>query len=303
MIVFLDSAGPAFRPQHDKAIVTIVVGDEYQTVWQVMASPGWQRYAEVFGYDVIVIQAPLDTSERAQSRSPAWQKLLVLNQPWAADYRRVVWLDSDILISKIAPDVALSAPDESTVGAVVAPDQLSMAEKHIYFELKYNIQIAPEHAETAWNIFQENTFKLDDIDGEGAPILNTGVLVLTPARHNDLLLEVYEHEDRSRMYEQGYLSRALHRAGVIREMSPRFNWTVHERLELNFSQVRYEDPEEQTRVLHHLRNELEKKAYFLHFAGSMGLLKLIAGLSLKHGDILGAHWPQIEAPAPVRLSA
>src|SRR5205085_9972201 len=86
--------------------------------WNRRCKANWQRYAEKYGYDLICLEQPLDTSARAQSRSVAWQKCLILGEPRLQNYERVVWIDSDILINdRKAPDVAGGVPIDK-VGVV-----------------------------------------------------------------------------------------------------------------------------------------------------------------------------------------
>lgn len=72
------------------ALVTIAIGGKYEGIFRRLCHGGWKAYAEAIGSDLIVITEPLDHSERARSRSPAWQKLLVFSQP------RLLKYDSEI---------------------------------------------------------------------------------------------------------------------------------------------------------------------------------------------------------------
>src|SRR5437016_2609859 len=99
------------------AIVTLAIGTRYREQWHRVCEVNWTRYAARHGYDVICLEDPLDTSDRARGRSPAWQKCLILGQPFAARYERIVWVDADILISPTAPAVTDDVPLER-IGAV-----------------------------------------------------------------------------------------------------------------------------------------------------------------------------------------
>jgi hypothetical protein len=69
--------------QNTKAIVTLLVGESYETNWRTFCKPQWESYANKYGYDLIALNRPLDASARAQNRSPAWQKCLILSQEFA----------------------------------------------------------------------------------------------------------------------------------------------------------------------------------------------------------------------------
>jgi hypothetical protein len=282
---FLESSADQVTPAHRQAIVTVLVGQAYVETWRVMCQANWQAYADRYGLDLIVIAHLPDMSERGQGRSPAWQKLLVLDQPWSAAYERIVWVDADIVISGHAPDILREVPDPEKIGASLSGAQFSDAEKHIYFERLHNLVVDPQLAPLAWRFTEENGFSESEIDGEGAPMLNTGVLVMSPRRHNALLQAIYASESTSRLYEQPLLSREIHRAGLLAPITPRFNWVVHERRILDFADIDTVEHPEVARLIGHLKNELTK-AYFLHFAGSMNIMQHLARLT----EETGAPW-------------
>src|SRR4051812_27438197 len=90
----------------DGAIVALAVGESYLAGWKAYCEAGWREYARKCGYDLIVLTEPLDRSPLAVSRSPAWQKCLVLGREEVARYRQVVLLDCDIAINaEAAPRV------------------------------------------------------------------------------------------------------------------------------------------------------------------------------------------------------
>jgi len=250
------------------AIVSIVMGDRYQTPWNAACKNSWTAYADKYGYDIIIIQCHLDDSERAHARSVSWQKLLILNQPWARHYERLVWVDSDIVFSNAAPDIIKSMPDHRRVGICECSDQLSVHERLIYVERLLKIDYGAVDAVLMWKFFQENNYATYGIKNETGIMYGAGVLVLSPMFHNALLLHVYENEDRGRLYEQPFLSHALLMEGAHQKLSPRFNWGVLEFLVMQFPEFfgKTATLPEVKAIWPHLMNELSK-AYFLHFAG------------------------------------
>ena len=116
---------------NDKAIVTLAIGKRYHDAWKETCEVNWGRYAKKHGYDLICISEPLDTSERARKRSPAWQKCLILSQDFSARYKRIVWIDADILInSAAAPDICEGIPLEK----VAAVEEMSLPTPELHKE-------------------------------------------------------------------------------------------------------------------------------------------------------------------------
>src|SRR3977135_1510492 len=94
------------------AIVTLAIGTAYSDRFEQLCRKNWTGYAERHGFDLFVIEEPLDSSERGTKRSPAWQKCLVLGVPGLAGYERVVWVDSDIVLNPAAPSILDGIPIE-----------------------------------------------------------------------------------------------------------------------------------------------------------------------------------------------
>src|SRR5512144_2432423 len=99
-----------------KALVTMAIGASFRRRWLGICRDNWRTYADRHGYDLICLDEPLDDSDRARRRSPAWQKCLILSQPFSRDYDRLVWVDLDILINPLAPDICQGVPIEKVGG-------------------------------------------------------------------------------------------------------------------------------------------------------------------------------------------
>ena len=80
------------------AIVSLAVGDRCYRPWSAYLKGGWESWCERHDCDLVIYDQPLDTSHRAESRSPAWQKLLAMASADLAGFDRVIWLDADIWI-------------------------------------------------------------------------------------------------------------------------------------------------------------------------------------------------------------
>jgi hypothetical protein len=281
MKILIDENIGTFHAEHRNALVTICIGDKYWTRWKEICQDNWESYCKKVHLDLIVIRHSLDNSHRGKERSPAWQKLLVLSQPWATLYDRIVWVDSDIFITPWAPDIVSTVPNPAMVGISEEGSQLSEAERQIYFERSYKISVDPSKAIQAWKFHQAAQFEGAGILDENVPMFNTGVLVLDPRAHNDLFLEVYGKDSESRLYEQPHLSLELYKRNLVHRLSSRFNWSVHHFLILlGKSGLDSNNINREIALIEDImKNELAK-SYFLHFCGSVNFMDLLNKLNI-----------------------
>ena len=210
-----------------KAIVTLAVGADYKSRWDDLCFANWKAYADRHGYDIVCFDGPLDTSERARHRSPAWQKCLTLGREEVRGYERVVWVDSDILINPAAPCVAEGVPPEEA-GAVDAwsspNEELAGTALERMYDFWGDACAVKDH--TARDYY--STYGLAPLFDQ---VVQTGVMVLSPRHHRGLLEKVYyEYEETGKgNYEMRPLSWELLRAGCVRWIDRRFNavWLAH----------------------------------------------------------------------------
>lgn len=209
-----------------KAIVTLAIGETYWQRWQKYCQDNWQIYADKYGYDLICIDKPLDTLERAQARSPAWQKCLVLSQDFSDKYERIVWMDSDILInSASAPEIAENIAIEK-VGAVnywdyPTPELFAQMLIRLY---EYNEANGFKYAKDS---SAKEYYSNYGLPAEFAEVVQTGVLVLSPKHHREVLERAYYgYEEKGGPewhYEMRPLSYELLKADCVQWIDGRFN--------------------------------------------------------------------------------
>ncbi len=249
------------------ALVTLAVGRSFAERWHARCAPNWQAYADRHGYDVVCLEEPLDRSPRAAARSPAWQKCLVLGQPFAQDYDRVVWVDADVLFNPAAPAITAGVPVDR-VGAVDEYAAPSRAEHQRVLAKLY------EHWDAVGEPFVRNVTARDyyavwGLEPRFDEVVQTGVMVLSPPHHRELLEEVHARcDDRGPglNYEMRPLSWHLLDAGVVHWIDPRFNslWGCYKALHHPFLLNHPAHPDladAVTRALHDV--------HALHFAGSV----------------------------------
>lgn len=225
--MYAEISGPddPIAREHPRALVTIALGAQYLARWRALARPGFEAYAARHGYDALAIVGHLDRSWRALKRSPAWQKCLILSQPWSAGYERIVWIDADCVPKGDAPDICEGIPVES-VGANSVFEQFSDVEFEILIERQYGFKAATRDARAAFSAVQAEVYRTDGFADPPELMMHTGVLTLSPAHHRGLLEAAYAHESANRWYEQTALSYLALKAGLMRGFSPRFNWLL-----------------------------------------------------------------------------
>ncbi len=206
------------------ALVTLALGRRYERRWRRICEPLWRAYAERHGYELVCLTAPLDRGERARARSPAWQKCLVLEQPFARDFDRVVWIDADVAIRPGAPPIHAGVPP-AQVGAV---DEYSsptrelhdrtLAKLYSYWRSRgvpYVDNPTPADYYAAW-----------DLAPRFDRVVQTGVMVLSPDHHAAILRRTYDrYEDRGAAlnHEMRPLSWELLDADLVAWLDPAFN--------------------------------------------------------------------------------
>ena len=259
------------------AIVTLVVGELHTKVWTHVCSSSWISYAERTGLDIIVLTARIDETDVA--RSPAWQKLLILDLPWACLYERIIWLDSDILITDMAPHVLEFAGPAEKVGLCIDCARMSAAEAQVFLEVNLKVQLSPDGVDTDWHNVQRNRYRDCGLP-EHDVMFNTGVMVLSPRHHNELLKSAYGAPQFCGLFEQPQLSDLLLSQDLAYVMSPRFNWGVIEPIQLIVTTGSWgdESPEFIGQLVRFIVRAQFRCAYFLHFYGAMDLLRRFADI-------------------------
>jgi hypothetical protein len=260
------------------AIVTLAIGADYAERFERHCRANWTEYARRHGFDLVVVTEPLDTSERACSRSPAWQKCLILADSRLSGYDRVVWVDSDICINPAAPSVFEGVP----------PERIGVTDEHRFPSAEARqaildaiVAAAPNAGDfdkrywrswrdpRAWHAFMK-------LPAGQSHIVQSGVMVLSPQHHGELLEHVYSYEDASGPRgkdrapgwgEMGPLSHEIQMRGLQHWIDPRFNallWWL----------FLHEGPAASD--LTGFVKSCYRRSYFLHFAGCAHLMPLIS---------------------------
>lgn len=257
-----------------KALVTLAVGDAFRRRWSEICKKNWQLYADRHGYDLICLEEVLDHSERARRRSPAWQKCLILSQPFSLNYDRLVWVDLDILIHPLAPDICAGVPIDK-IGAV---DEYSIPTRALHRQMLVKNYATWRQQGVAFipNETAQQYYTVFGLAHGYDQVVQTGAMVLSPRHHRELLESVYhQYEDKGPAwnYEMRPLSYEILRTDCAHWLDPRFNyiWGIYEALHFPFLTDAGQHPR-----LRECLDQARQQTYFLHFAGSTNLMATAA---------------------------
>jgi len=259
-----------------KALVTLALGQHYVSMFNTLCRSNWSAYADRHGYDLIVIDAPLDRSERASKRSPAWQKLLMLSQPWSSRYEQLIWIDSDILINNtLAPDIGGSTPPEKN-GAVEAWS-IPTRELHDIGLARLFATWKSQGVPYIDNQQPEMYYKNRGFEGGDVfeKVVQAGVFVCSPKYHRTLFEHVYytyeDHHGPAWNYEIPAFSYEVIKHDLQHWISPHFNFCVSDLVAAFYPFLFQEHPRSLSRrVLQVVNKGLQKKATSpsFHLAGT-----------------------------------
>ncbi|MEM9296799.1 MAG: hypothetical protein AAGA64_00300 [Bacteroidota bacterium] len=244
-----------------EAIVTIIIGKNYQQNFKKYFYGKWKEYTDKHGMDLVVLTDYIDNSQRGLSRNPSWQKCIAHLDKRVRNYKRTAWIDSDVLITSTAPNIF----DYTPLGMVGAVDETSILGNRIVgekFHEDYGLEPGYHH------VFQG------------------GVFVCEPNSHGELFEYVYyNYEEKIANYEMRPLSYYLQKNNVVAWIDQRFNmpWITYYRYikpyisarhvliknDLNKNEISLNDSK--LKCL----EEAVRKNYFLHFVGKDQSYKLL----------------------------
>ena len=294
---------------NDKALVTLLLGESYQAIWERHVRRGWQAYAERHGYDLIVLTEPLVDSDRP----PHWQKLLVPSLDALQAYDFIVWIDSDVQINfRTAPCIVSQMRSDKIGGVDVSffthdeVEGISVAERYGRLVKARSAAVAGSEpaGEDPLRDMDPTSFRLDAIYAEDGftdatdRYINGGVLVLQPRRHAALLTGIYAaYAQTSAHYENTCLSYELLKIDYVEFLDPRFNfpWVYDITRHYPFLWHRYlRDGDLYDDIIRACVNTAHMNNWFLHFAGANSLMK--GALKLVDHDIASALDVRLDPP-------
>jgi hypothetical protein len=230
------------KPSTKVLLVAIAIGQQYLQQYNHVFRRSHEAYAKKHKYDFKVIDHFIDPTYQSSHMSLFYQKMLVSD----TNYDFVIFIDSDILINISAPAIHLSEGFGDNIGIV---DEYSQPTPEIRLKIQKMM---------GWEPNAHEYYKLCGLHLDTKIVLNSGVLVIQPKKHKDILESVYKNylprsisHHRGPHYEQtslGYELQTQHRYVLLNN---RWNaiWGLHKMTGANLE-------------------EFFRNNYFIHFAGN-----------------------------------
>lgn len=248
-----------------KAIATMAIGERYRTAWRTTVEPNWRRYAQRHGYDIVCFEEPLDESDRARSRSPAWQKLLILGREELASHDVVVWVDADICINIHRAPCIVASRKTGNIGLC---QEMTLPDVPLFSLFNERIERLQRSVRLRHGVDPDaDRYRRHGLENPGI-LFNTGVMVFDRNVHRTLLERVYDQYDYKgpgRHFEMGPLSYEIAAEEAYEVLDPKFNV-----LFLPFVQAFARVADSPNPILNGriaLLGAVFSASYFLHFAG------------------------------------
>lgn len=276
-----------------KCLVTLTLGETYKERFEKFSRASWVSYCQRHSIQLIVLDKPLDESPRAQKRSPAWQKLLILSQDWSASFDQIAWVDSDIIInSQLAPDLF----------SFVSPEEIGAVEAFVFPTANMFVAGLLERYETwegqgrnfmrnttAHQYYSNRKIRSEESGNGGLPVVQTGVVVSSPKHHRSLFESIYynyeEHFGPEGNYEMPAMSFEISRSGYWKPLPQEFNIVVQDFLQFLIPNKNEGEGKDRRIILFSISKLFHKilissylqrilqMSFFLHFAGSAHLMR------------------------------
>ena len=252
----------------------VAIGEAHLAEWERYAKDSLVAYAERYGLGLAVFTDHLDPIETDRPH-PAWEKLLVGRAFEKVDPEAhgVLFLDTDVVANPLTGRNVFEAWDPEKVGMVSQRSQMP----YEYFDTAKRICFLRNRFITSeYPLNSSFLFDLEQVYGfegfpEQAEECCTGFFVLSPARHGELLADVYDRyrEDQveTLALEQTHLNYCVQKNGLLQAMDYEFQviWVYEMAQKFPFL-YRPQFRENDSLVLECVGASLLSST-FLHFAG------------------------------------
>lgn len=162
-------------------LVTFAIGEKFIQQYNRLWRASQENYAKKHGYDFKVLETHFGESLDATKHIDANNRLLVCSQDWSSQYDFIIYIDADILININAPPIHLSCDFGDKIGIV---DEFCQPRPDNRVELV--------NRRCGWEESAKEYYKLSGLDVETEQLLNSGVMVFQPKKHESFLKSIYD---------------------------------------------------------------------------------------------------------------
>ena len=181
-------------------LATIAIGAAYYEAWEKFALPGWESYCHRHRLGLVVFDQDLLPLDAPTWKKATWQKMLIGQtlQEHALDVANVCYLDTDILISPLAPNI-FSYCDPQSIGLVSLRNNLPFPYHDVLRRMAF---LRHTHYDTAYPLDSALFMSLEQLyQYHDLPVQNDeacmGLIVFNVVNHAVLMREWFDKYDRN----------------------------------------------------------------------------------------------------------
>lgn len=184
------------KPKKNKNyIITIAIGKKHIKDWKRYALPSWKYYCDRHDIGLVYYNKFLDNEKSQCFKTPTWHRLLIgkfLFLNFKSKIENVCFLDTDIIISPIAPNVFQNF-DNKCVGLISVrknlPESFDLITKKIaVFRKKFLDTSYP--LKGILNYSLEELYKIHNLKTQKDEFC-AGVFLFNLKRYNDFFYKIY----------------------------------------------------------------------------------------------------------------
>jgi hypothetical protein len=256
-------------------IVTNAVGGNFYESWEKWAYPSWKKYCERHDLGLIVFDTRLAPEFSNIRKKPYWDKLLIgdsLRQN-KCDINNVCFLDTDILINYMAPNV-FDTYNPETIALVSQKENLPYPLssvlrriaflRHTYYDNKYPLD--------SWLFASvKQVFEYHKLNVQ-PDFACTGFFIFNIENHSSIMRSWYEKYDQDSIIidggtEEVHLNYEIQNWGKVTWLDYRFHslWIYEMAWKYPFL---YRDDFNNGQIIKECIEASLFNNYFLHFAGA-----------------------------------
>ena len=256
-------------------LATIAIGDSYYNAWKANALPGWEKYCRRHGLGLIVFNQELISQDNPLWKKANWQKMLMGEalKKSSPGVRNVCYLDTDILINHIAPNI-FESYDPETIGLTSLRKNLPFPYdevlrrlaflRHTHYDNNYPL-------DSALFMTLEQLYKYHGLAVQADEVC-TGLIIFNVENHSTIMRGWFDKYDRSvksltKGGDQTHINFEMQNWGKISWFDYRFQaiWPFEMAWKYPFL---YDFGRENPDLIRECVEASLYANYFLHFAGA-----------------------------------